>query len=339
MGGAAKVVAEDKLAIGVALVLVGCFLLQIVDGIALSSCNAYNDECCDFFDDSAHSCECFKPMNDRDPHSRLLCSNDGDSVTYVMKGIPKSGTTWLDVLTGNMIRAACPLQNGTETNTCTLTTSLCLNQVVPRDKFKLHWNGVTKVDYAVCDHNKHLGIKDGSFERTIWIIRDPRDQAISSHFWNGGKRPISVGVAKKELQRSIQSFKEWYGSVRKQKHRDILIFRYEELNQGNKHILQQIYDFFGISCTVPLTNELATHIFEISSFENMKAKEKNNTLLEPSRHKKHQGHPKVRSGKNYGYRHEHPPAFVAQADWLFQQDPLLNRIFESYRIRCHDDKE
>mmetsp|Transcript_32394 Transcript_32394/g.52436 ORF Transcript_32394/g.52436 Transcript_32394/m.52436 type:complete len:342 (-) Transcript_32394:488-1513(-) len=335
MGSNLAVAVRAKLGLIAALAIFACLINQ---GNCLPNCNSGSD-CCDFFDNSAHSCECFEPMNDGDPHSTSLCSTDRSTVTYVMKGIPKSGTTWLDVLTGNMIKAACPLKNGTETNTCTLTTAPCAHQVVPRDKFKLHWNGATKVDYAVCDHNKHMHPLDGSIERSIWIIRDPRDQAISRHYFTGGKKPIPVAVAQKNLQASISDFKKWYNWVNKLKHHEVLVFRYEALNQGNKHILKQIYDFFGISCTVPFTDELSGHIFDLSSFENMKAKEKNHTLLEPSQRKQNKGNPKVRSGKNYGYRYEHPPDFVVRADQLFKQDPLLNRMFESYRVRCHGDEE
>jgi len=309
-----------------------CFILALPQVTAQGSCS---EECCDFFSQKQQGCRCFKPMNDADPSRERLCSDKPGKVIYAMKGIPKSGTTWLDVLTINMIMSACPTMNGTATGTCQTVTSPCENMVVPKDKFILHWNGQEKVDYAVCEHNKHQSLAQVGL-RTIWIIRDPRDQAISRYYWQGGKGRISTGEASKHISRSIREFKTWHATLRKVRQRDILAFRYEELNQGNKQVLQQIYDFFGISCTVPLTDELAEKIFSFSSLETMKGQEANHTLIDPSRsvHKDGREKKKVRSGMNFGYRNELPPGLVDKYDQQFQRDPILNKMFESYRRNC-----
>jgi alcohol sulfotransferase len=146
--------------------------------------------------------------------------------------------------------------------------------------------------------------------KTILLVRDPRDTAVSSYFNNfrhpDDPRPVLHGkgiadfVIRNRLPRLISFLQRWHDQISKIERR--LVVRYEDLRSRPQAELARIMQF--IDNRPPVAAEIAAAV-EFASFDNMKRREAANFFTtdrlraaDPAKEETF----KVRRGKVGGYR-------------------------------------
>jgi glycosyltransferase involved in cell wall biosynthesis len=162
---------------------------------------------------------------------------------------------------------------------------------------------------------------DPRFRRVIYIVRDPRDIAISQYHYARKVRRIEDDYPIErfmdtflagDLKRKNGSWGENAGSWLAARHRDpeFLLLRYEDLLADTARELTRVAKFVGFSSDP----ELIARAVERSSARKMREKEKTegqqSNLMKDSR----QDLPYVRAAKSGGWRKDLPEAQVARIE-------------------------
>lgn len=162
---------------------------------------------------------------------------------------------------------------------------------------------------------------DPKFRRVIYIVRDPRDIALSQyHYWRKVRRieddyPIERFIdifLAGDLKRQNGTWGENVGSWLAARYRDpeFLLLRYEDLLADTARELTRVAKFVGSSSDP----ELIARAVERSSARKMREKEKNqgqqSHLMKDSR----QDLPFVRAAKSGGWKKDLPEAQVARIE-------------------------
>ena len=167
--------------------------------------------------------------------------------------------------------------------------------------------------------------------KVIFLVRDPRD-VIVSHFHQVTKRakkPFIFNSISEFVKDDILGFKRiiyfynlWY--FQKQKPKDFLLIKYEDLLENGIQTLSEITSFLNISIT---TNNLQ-EIYHQSSSDKMRKKEKANQLEGFNDFGKSRDQLKVRNARIGGYKSE-----LSEEDILYCNKEMKNlNTYFGYKI-------
>jgi hypothetical protein len=230
------------------------------------------------------------------PPARAVQVRDDD---VFIVSYPKSGSTWMRFLLANLL-AADAVDFGN------------LRRIIP----DIHQSTANQLDAQpaprILKSHEYL---DPRYRRMIYLVRDPRDVAISYYHHHVRVRAIPEDFP---LGRFVERFVEgrldpygswghhvggWLGG--REGDPGFLLIRYEDLSADTARELARTVAFLGLPAS---KDELAGAIAN-SSFEAMRALERNEAQSAGSSRAER---PFVRSGTTGGWRRDLPPALAAQ---------------------------
>jgi len=162
---------------------------------------------------------------------------------------------------------------------------------------------------------------DPRYPRVIYIVRDPRDVALSEYHFLIKRQVIKEGFAIEDyVSQFVRGINEHhYGSwaenvgswlyVRRNSP-DFLLVRYEALQSDGMHELGRIAKFLGI----PADPQRLSFALQQSSADRMRELEKKQSLLWSSTKDTRQDKPFVRAAKAGGWKTELPESSIAQVE-------------------------
>jgi hypothetical protein len=162
---------------------------------------------------------------------------------------------------------------------------------------------------------------DARYRRVIYVVRDPRDVALSLyHYLRKVRRiddelPMEVFIERfltGEFNRDIGSWGENAGSwvAARSRHPGFLLLRYEDLLAGTARELTRVADFAGL----PATPERVSQAVERSSAGKMRESEKKRGRRSMPIKGSSQEIPPVPSAKSGGWRSDLPEPQVARIE-------------------------
>jgi hypothetical protein len=214
---------------------------------------------------------------------------------------PKSGNTWTRFLIANLVY---PDQNPDFTN---------INELVPDPEAlsKRHLAQMRRPRLIKSHQYYHP-----NFKNIIFIVRDPRDVAVSEYHFHRKRRVYEDGFSVEEhVKHFVSGATTVYGSwgqniaswlaTRAQTPR-FLVLRYEDMIENTARELRKAAAFIGIEAS---EGRLSAAV-ERSSAENMRKLEKDQALAWSSTKETRQDIPFVRAAKSGGWREELPEISV-----------------------------
>jgi Sulfotransferase domain len=216
---------------------------------------------------------------------------------------PRSGNTWTRFLLGNLIYQDEPV------------TFLNVERLVP-DMYK-------SADWVLRRLPQPRILKshecfDPRYPRVIYIVRDPRDVAVSNYHWELKLRSIREGYPieefvprwmKPEFWPRIGSWADhvssWLGA--RQGQNGFLLLRYEDLQQNPSRELAKVAGFLGLSAN----SERINRAVELSSAEHMRRLERKQGVRWVATTYTRADKPFVRGATSGGWRSTLPAQSVA----------------------------
>lgn len=258
----------------------------------------------------------YKPRRDL-----IIFPDDVFLVSY-----PKSGNTWSRFLVANLMHPERPADFAT------------LHKLVP-DPF-----GTTKRVFDRMPRPRVIKSHecfDPRYPRVIYIVRDPRDVAVSQYHFHRKCRLIEDSCPMEDyLPRFLAgqvcphgSWGENVGSwlaTRRPGHR-FLLLRYEDMVSDTVNELAKIAAFLGIAATP----ELLAQTVERSSADQMRKLEKAQSHLSTLTKDGRQDLPFVRAAKSGGWKSELAPALVSQIEKAW--DSLMKQL--GYELTSEQTRE
>src|SRR6478672_51088 len=215
---------------------------------------------------------------------------------------PKSGNTWPRFLIANLVY---PDQHPDFTN---------INELIPDPEAlsKRHLAQMRRPRLIKSHQYYHP-----NYRNIIFIVRDPRDVAVSEYYFHRKRRVYADGFPMEEhVKQFVSGSTTVYGSwgqnvaswlaTRAETPR-FLILRYEDMIENTARELRKVANFMGIEAST----ERVTQAVERSSADNMRELEKSQALSWSSTKQTRQDIPFVRAAKAGGWREELPEASVA----------------------------
>src|SRR5579863_393130 len=179
---------------------------------------------------------------------------------------PRSGNTWTRFLVGNLVHEREPV------------TFLNVERLVP-DMYKSSDRSLRKLPRPriVKSHECF----DPRYQKVIYIVRDPRDVAVSNYHWELKLRSVREGHPIEDFVPRWMSTQFWprIGSwgdhvtswlSTRQGSKGFVVVRYEDLKQDPQRELARVAEFLGIEPS----QERLQRAVELSSAENMRKLEK-----------------------------------------------------------------
>lgn len=245
---------------------------------------------------------------------------------YVLS-YPKSGRTWLRMLLASVIDNLLELNLEDKIKTSTLKLTHKLKEV-PTIQF-LHDDDPGRTDYRRLNLNKDRFRN----KKVVLLIRDPRDVVVSSYYQYKFRDSLDdvQHMTMAEYIRGntggIKSIVQYMNSWAKYigKHSNLLVVRYEDLQNEGVKTLSSFLSFVNIS----VSDDIALKALSDNSFARLKKKEESGKLNEKffsqsgSRAKN-----KVRKGKIGGYKDEVSEDEIAWMDAVIRES--LDSVFECY---------
>jgi hypothetical protein len=237
---------------------------------------------------------------------------------------PRSGNTWTRFLIGNLVHEK------------EAVTFLSVERLVP-DMYK-HSDRVLRNLPRPRIVKSHECF-DPRYRKVVYIVRDPRDVAVSNYHWELKLRsvkdecPIEDFVPRwmaPQFWPRIGSWGDhvssWLGTRRGQE--GFLLLRYEDLKQNPQGELARVAEFLGIKAT----RERFTRAVELSSAENMRKMESAESGKWVATTLTRQDKPFVRSATSGGWKAVLPEKTVAyiEAHW----GPLMQEL--GYELTTRD---
>lgn len=215
---------------------------------------------------------------------------------------PKSGNTWTRFLIANLVY---PDQSPDFTN---------INELVP-DPEALSKRRLAQMRRPRLIKSHQYYHPD--YKNIIFIVRDPRDVAVSEYYFHRKRRAYADGLRMEEhVTQFVSGSTTEYGSwgqntaswlaTRAETPR-FLILRYEDMIENTARELRKVANFMGIEASA---KRVALAV-ERSSADSMRELEKSQALSWSSTKETRQDIPFVRAAKAGGWREELPEASVA----------------------------
>jgi hypothetical protein len=217
----------------------------------------------------------------------------------------RSGNTWARFLIGNLL---CP-QGVTFAN---------IERVIP-DIYACTQKAVLKVPRPriVKSHEPF----EPRYRKVIYLVRDPRDVAVSLYYWEMKRRHLPEGYPLRDFVRRFiagdvvrdsGSWSQNVGSwlVARAKTADFLWLRYEDMLDDPARELTRIAAFLGGE----KTPEQIVRAVELSSAERMRDLEKQQSEIWHTTRSTHRGILFVRSARRGNWKFELPPESAAEIE-------------------------
>jgi hypothetical protein len=216
---------------------------------------------------------------------------------------PRSGNTWTRFLVGNLVYQNEPV------------TFLTVERLVP-DMYK-------SSDRVLRNLPRPRILKshecfDPRYKKVIYIVRDPRDVAVSNYHWELKLRSVRDGFPIEDFVPRWMEPQFWprIGSwgdhvtswlSTRQGNKGFLLLRYEDLKQDPQRALAQAAEFLGIEPSMERLNRAV----ELSSAENMRKLEKQESAQWVATTLTRQDKPFVRNATSGGWKAVLPEQTVA----------------------------
>jgi len=229
---------------------------------------------------------------------------------------PRSGNTWTRFLVGNFLNPNEPV------------TFLNVERLVP-DMYKT-------ADWVLRRRPRPRVLKsheafDARYRRVIYIVRDPRDVAISNYHWEMKLRSVPEGCPIEDFVplwmsgnfwRRIGSWADHVNSwlATRQGHEGFVMMRYEDLQANTQQELVRLAKFMGVD---PGPQRIARAI-ELSSASNMRKMEETQGKKWVATFHTRSDKPFVRKASSGGWRTVLPAKTVSymEAEW----GPLMKKL-------------
>jgi hypothetical protein len=219
---------------------------------------------------------------------------------------PKSGNTWTRFLIANLVY---PEKNPDFSN---------INDLLPDIE------GMSKRDLARAPRPRILKSHqyfDPRYPKVVYVVRDPRDVALSEYYFDIKRRAIAEDYplpefvsrfVRGQLNHPNGTWGENVASWFYTRHGDprFLLVRYEDLQTQALEEMEKIAKFLG----VPADRERLAMAIERSSANRMRELEKKQGHLWSSTRETRQDKPFVRKAKAGGWKAELPAASVAEIE-------------------------
>lgn len=216
---------------------------------------------------------------------------------------PRSGNTWTRFLVGNLVYQNEPV------------TFLTVERLVP-DMYK-------SSDRVLRNLARPRIVKshecfDPRYRKVIYIVRDPRDVAVSNYHWELKLRSVRDGLPIEDFVPRWMEPEFWprigswgdhvtsWLSTRQGK-KGFLLLRYEDLKKDPQRALAQVADFLGIEPSL----ERLQRAVELSSADNMRKLEKQESAQWVATTLTRQDKPFVRNATSGGWKTVLPDPTVA----------------------------
>lgn len=222
---------------------------------------------------------------------------------------PRSGNTWTRFLIGNLIHSDQEV------------TFISVERLVP-DMYK-HSDRVLRQIPRPRTVKSHECF-DPRYRRVIYIVRDPRDCAVSNYHWELKLRSVKEGYPIEDFVPRWMNpdfwprIGSWGDHVRSwlatRKGREgFLLMRYEDLKENTERELARVAKFVGIEATP----ERLKRAIELSSAENMRKIERKQGGKWVATTLTRQDKPFVRNATSGGWKNVLPPNTVAyiESEW------------------------
>ena len=240
---------------------------------------------------------------------------------------PRSGNTWTRFLVGNFVNPNEPV------------TFLNVERLVP-DMYK-------SADWVLRRLPRPRVLKshecfDARYRRVIYIVRDPRDVAISNYHWEMKLRSIPEGCPIEEFVprwmdgnfwRRVGSWADHVNSwlATRQGHDSFILMRYEDLQADQPRELARVARFMGLDPDPERINRA----IERSSAANMRKMEETQGKKWVATFHTRSDKPFVRKASSGGWRAVLPEKAVTymEAQW----GPLMKQL--GYKLSTETEKE
>jgi len=212
---------------------------------------------------------------------------------------PKSGNTWVRFLIGNIYHQDGPVDFSN------------IEQKVP-DIYTNSDADLAKIKRPrILKSHEYL---DPRYKKVIYVVRDPRDVAVS-YYHHAIKfddiaedYPMSKFVTR-FIDGEIDTYGTWYENVSSWLHTrggtdNFLMLRYEDLLDNTRHVLHKVAKFLELN----LDNDVLNSAIEHCSMENMQRLEQKQSHLWNSTRKTRKDKSFVRIGKSDGWKSDLPAA-------------------------------
>jgi hypothetical protein len=256
--------------------------------------------------------------------ARLFVTGKRDPDVYIVS-FPKSGRTWLRVMIGKAILDSYHLRDRRlipELNKLTNLVRLPPVKLTHDDTSTLQGNSFDQLQ----------GSKDAYREKKVlYLVRDPRDVAVSCYFQATKRECIYSGSLYEFLRdkryglRKIARYsKIWYEN--REVPRQFLLMRYEDMHADTVTALARAVQFLGATRVSPSTIESAV---AFAQFQNMRKMEEANyfdrSMLRPGKAGDSDSY-KARQGQTRSYVNYFTPEDLAYADEIMaeEQSPFLD---------------
>ncbi|MGB9234955.1 MAG: sulfotransferase domain-containing protein [Terriglobales bacterium] len=243
---------------------------------------------------------------------------------------PKSGNTWTRFLIANLLHPEEPVTFGNIDRLIPESEDLTKNQLkrVPRPRIM-----------------KSHAYFDPRFRKVIYIVRDPRDVAVSQfHFYRKRRRIADDYPIEQFVSRFVTGDTSDYGSwgdnvaswlAARQNSSAFLLLRYEDMVARTVPELTRAAEFLDISASP----ERLAQAVERSSAEQMRKLEGKNATATVTRNTR-QDIPFVRAAGSGGWRQSLPESCVTELEtawsplmkWLGYEPALVNHSGTTARV-------
>jgi hypothetical protein len=228
---------------------------------------------------------------------------------------PKSGNTWARFLVANLLYPECPANFA---NIYKLVPD-------PEGTPKKHFDRMPRPRII-----KSHTCFDPAFPRVIYIVRDPRDVALSQYHYHRKRRviddqyPLEAFVAR-FIAGQTCDYGSWAENastwlVTRRNDSRFLLLHYEDMIADTARELSKIASFMGIAAS---REQLSTAV-ERSSADNMRKLEKMQSHISTMTKRSRQDLPFVRSASKGGWRTDLPEPLVAQIEAAWA--PLMQSL-------------
>jgi hypothetical protein len=226
-----------------------------------------------------------------------------DDDTFIVS-FPKSGNTWTRFLIANLLHPDEPANFGN------------IDRLVPESEELTRKQLARVARPRIMKSHEYF---DARFRKVIYIVRDPRDVAVSQFYFLRKRRRIGDDYSIEQfVTRFVAGETCDYGSwganvaswlVTRQNSPSFLLLRYEDMAAQTGAELTRIASFLGVRATP----DLVAQAVERSSADQMRKLEGANATASVTKNTR-QDVPFVRSAKAGGWRTSLPKAAVAQLE-------------------------
>jgi Sulfotransferase domain len=224
---------------------------------------------------------------------------------------PKSGNTWTRFLIANLLHPEEPATFGN------------IDRLIPESE-GLTQNELKRISRPrIMKSHQYF---DPRFRKVIYIVRDPRDVAVSQfHFYRKRRRITDDYPIEQFVTRFVEGDTSDYGSwgdnvaswlATRQNSPNFLLLRYEDMVANDVETLRQVASFLGVNTTP----ELLTQAIQRSSVDEMRKLESKNATASVTRNSR-QDIPFVRAARAGGWKKSLPESSVLELETAWE--PLM----------------